>query len=84
MAEVISWITNLLDFSLKFGADDTVRDLLEKGSLGAGQMLTELQLPLGDLVHWDRVELQSTLSYSRIKQKNTLTRPLTPAKMIGT
>ena len=51
-------LTNLLDLSLKLWVDDTLGDLLEKSTLCAGEMGTELQLPLGDLINRDRVELR--------------------------
>jgi hypothetical protein len=51
-------LTHLLDLSLKLWVDDTLGDLLEKSTLCAGEMSTELQLPLGDLINRDRVELR--------------------------
>jgi hypothetical protein len=51
-------LTNLLDLSLKLWVDDTLRDLLEKSTLCTGEMSTEFQLPLGNLINRNRVKLR--------------------------
>lgn len=48
-------LNNLLDLGLQFRVNQPLGDLLEKDVLG-GEVLTELRLPLGDLVNRDRVE----------------------------
>jgi hypothetical protein len=63
-------VTNLLDLSLKLRVDDTLGDLLEKSTLCAGEMITELQLPLGDLVNRDRVELRKSAQHLTIHSNN--------------
>ena len=49
-------LNDLLDLALELGRDVALRDLGEEGALGSGQVLTELGLPLGDLVDGDGVE----------------------------
>ena len=49
-------LNNLLDLSLNVARDVTRRDGLEQLGLLARQVLTEVRLPLGDLVDGDRVE----------------------------
>lgn len=48
-------LDNLLDLGLKLRVNQSLRDLLKKSVLG-GEVLTELRLPLGDLVDGDGVE----------------------------
>ena len=49
-------LNNLLNLGLNVARDVTRRDRLEQLSLLAREMLTEVRLPLGDLVDGDRVE----------------------------
>ena len=74
-------LNDLLDLALELGRDVALRDLGEEGALGSGQVLTELSLPLGDLVDGDGVELEAVMVLVRRKRddENLRTRPLTPA-----
>ena len=54
-------LNNLLDLSLELGGDVASRDLVEELGLGV-EVLTELSLPLGDLVNGDGVELYVLVS----------------------
>ena len=49
-------LNNLLNLGLNVARDVTRRDGLEQLGLLARQVLTEVRLPLGDLVDGDRVE----------------------------
>lgn len=49
-------LDGFLDLTLKFWCHGTGSDLLEESSLGSCEVLTELSLPLGDLVNGDGVE----------------------------
>ena len=51
-------LDDLLDLRLELGSDRASRDLLQERALCRGQVLTELSLPLGDLVDGDGVELE--------------------------
>ena len=80
-------LDDLLDLALQLRRDLAGRDLLKERALRRREVLAELALPLGDLVDGDGVELggiTSTQQYSVSEPQGTLTRPLTPAKMIGT
>ena len=50
-------LDDLLDLRLNLGGDVALRDLLEQGTLGGGEVSTELTLPARDLVDGDRVKL---------------------------
>lgn len=58
-------LNDLLDLRLGLRGDGTLGDLGEEGLLGAGEMVPELELPAGDLVDGDRVELKGKTSASR-------------------
>ena len=49
-------LNDLLDLALELGRDVALSDLGEESAVGRGQVLTELTLPLGDLVDGDGVE----------------------------
>ena len=49
-------LNDLLDLALELGCDVALSDLGEKGAVGRGKVLTELSLPLGDLVDGNGVE----------------------------
>ena len=52
-------LDNLPDLALKLGGDVALRNLGEEAALGGSQVLTELTLPLGDLLNGDGVKLQN-------------------------
>ena len=54
-------LNNLLNLGLNVARDVARRDRLEQLSLLARKMLTEVRLPLGDLVDGDGVELEEGL-----------------------
>jgi hypothetical protein len=60
---------DLLNVCLYFRRNVTSRNLLEQRALGRRQVLTEFGLPLSDLVHWDRVQLQHA-SVRRLTGRN--------------
>lgn len=49
---------DLLNVCLYFRRNVTSSNLFKQCALGRRQVLTELSLPLSDLVYWDRVQLQ--------------------------
>ena len=51
-------LNDLLDLGLELGCDRARGDLLQERALRRRQVLTELSLPLGDLVDGDGVELE--------------------------
>lgn len=52
---------DLLNACLYFGCNVTSCNLFKQRALGRRQVLTELSLPLSNLVYWDRVQLQHVL-----------------------
>lgn len=54
-------LNNLLDLGLHIGGDITSGDFGEEGGLCGVQVLTELGLPLGDLVDGDGIKLEWNL-----------------------
>ena len=85
-------LDDLLDLALELRGDVALGDFGQKGTLSGREVLTELSLPLGDLVDGDGVELRDGVS-KRVQGAYTppccraekgmyegvLTRPLTPA-----
>lgn len=61
-------LNDLLDLSLKLRVDVTLRNLAEERSL-ALEVLTEVSLPLGDLVDGDAVELDGPHQYHNSNEK---------------
>lgn len=49
---------DLLNVCLYFGRNVTSCNRFKQRALGRRQVLTELTLPLSDLVYWDRVQLK--------------------------
>ena len=73
-------LDDLLDLALQLRRDLAGRDLLKERALRRREVLTELALPLGDLVDGDGVKLARTeLVRSEVEYTSPLTRPLTPA-----
>ena len=65
-------LDDLLDLGLKLRVDVTLGNLGEEGLLSGSEVLTELSLPLGDLLNGDGVELGKTLATNKrhVKEKN--------------
>ena len=73
-------LNDLLDFTLDFGSDITLRDLLQQRRLCRGQVGAELTLPFCDLVNGDGIKLCIELERQTQNETNMpRTRPLTPA-----
>jgi len=49
-------LNNLLDLGFKFRCHSTGRDLLKKGRLSSREVLTELGLPLRNVLYRDIIE----------------------------